>query len=92
MVKIKNYFDWIKIYLDNMKKQWSNKKNISFNTNLIDWIKIYIDIMKKSDIMQIYFIEYKFILIEENILWYKNFYFCNISATIPEAFYRNWWS
>ena len=41
-------------------------KNISYWIQIyFDWTKIYFDIMeKKGDIMKIYFIEYKFVLIE----------------------------
>ena len=47
-------------------------------------MKIYFDIMKKGDIMKIYFIKYKVILIEWKCIFisYELFYFCNISATI----------
>ena len=61
---IENYFDWIKICFDIMKKKWCSKKIFHWIQIYCDWIKIYFDIMEKSDIIKIYFIEYKFILIE----------------------------
>ena len=88
-----NYFDRIKLYFHNIKKQHNGNRfywiRICFN-----WIKISLDITKKviyckyillsinlfwlnknifwyhekSDIMEIYFIEYKFILIKQKYL------------------------
>ena len=46
-------------------------KNVSYWIQIyFDWIKAYFDILKKNDMMKIYFIEYKFILI-----WKKKFFF-----------------
>ena len=55
---IKKHFTWI-------KKNQIYDKNISYWIQIyFDWIKMYFDIIIKSDIMKIYFIEYKFILIK----------------------------
>ena len=48
-------------------------KNVSYWMQIyFDWMKIYFDIMKKGDKMKIYFIEFKFVLIEwKNLFWYN---------------------
>ena len=60
---MKNSYNKNRFYL-NEKNMYD--KNVSYWIKIyFDWIKIYFDIMKKKgDIMKIYFIEYKFILIE----------------------------
>ena len=68
-----------------MKTRYAHQKSIQ---RKIHMIKIYFDIIKKDDIMKIYFIKYKVVLIDENIFSdHMNFYFCNISATIFRVFF-----
>ena len=60
----------LKIYTAKKYFTWTKNSKL-YNQNYLDWMKIYFDwmkihfyIRKKSDIIKIYFTEYKFIFIE----------------------------